>query len=146
MRSLLHCDYLVSLVNMLSLADAIGQAAFNDRVRVFGADQFILKWNAFEDLHAVTYFRDKGGEWADIQGLGKVPRACLGTTQRVRPSSPADPVIGDHVVFFNHLAYDLLNERVGNAWRLENAVLIRRRKREPERRSILGARLRQAYR
>ena len=33
-------------------------------------------------------------------------------------------MIGDHVVFFNHLAYDLLNQNIGNAWRLENAVLV----------------------
>jgi hypothetical protein len=35
-------------------------------------------------------------------------------------------IVGDHVVFFNHLAYDLINVGVGNAWRLENAVLIKR--------------------
>jgi hypothetical protein len=126
LRSLLHCDYLVSLVNMLSLADAIGPAAFNDRVRVFGVDQFVLRWNAFQDLHAITYFRDKEGEFAIVKDVGQLPKPGLRTTQRVRPSSPADLIIGDHVVFFNHLAYDLLNERIRNAWRLENAVLIRR--------------------
>jgi hypothetical protein len=48
----------------------------------------------------------------------------LGSLQRVTPSSEADLIIGDHVVFFNHLAYDPLNQNIGNAWRLENAVLI----------------------
>ena len=36
-------------------------------------------------------------------------------------------MIGDHVYFFNHQAYDLINETVGNAWRLENTILIDRR-------------------
>ena len=74
----------------------------------------------------MTYFRDKEGEFANVADVGHLPKVGLMTTQRVRPSSPADLIIGDHVVFFNHLAYDLLNLRIGNAWRLENAVLNRR--------------------
>jgi hypothetical protein len=31
------------------------------------------------------------------------------------------------VYFFNHQAYDLINERKGNAWRLENTILVDRR-------------------
>ncbi|MGH9808047.1 MAG: hypothetical protein ACRD9W_12455, partial [Terriglobia bacterium] len=43
--------------------------------------------------------------------------------QNVRPASKDDLLIGDHVVFFNHLAFDGLNVRQGSPWRLENAVL-----------------------
>ena len=35
-----------------------------------------------------------------------------------------DLIIGDHVIFWNHLAFDGLNERQYSPWRLENAVLI----------------------
>lgn len=126
MRTLIHCDYLISLVNMMSLADAIGPAEFKKRVLAFGADKFFLKWNAFTDLHITTFERSSTGEWARSAGGAMIPKRGLGSTQRVRPSSLADLVIGDHVVFFNHLAYDLINVGVGNAWRLENAVLVRR--------------------
>lgn len=124
-RTLLHCDYLISLVNLMSLADSIGPAEFNKRIAAFGADRFFLKWNAFSDLHLVTLERDPAsGLWA-TDPAGKVkPKWGLRSTQRVTPSSEADLVIGDHVVFFNHLAYDLINQRIGNAWRLENAVLV----------------------
>lgn len=123
-RSLFHCDYLISLVNFMSMADALGGTEFNKRVTAFGADKIVLKWNAFQDLHAVTFERTASGEWKkDVAGNVK-PITGLGSTQRVKPSSEADLVIGDHVVFFNHLAYDLINARIGNAWRLENAVLI----------------------
>lgn len=123
-RALIHCDYLISLVNFMSMADALGQTEFNKRVAAFGADKIVLKWNAFQDLHAVSFERTASGEWKkDTAGHVK-PIAGLGSTQRVAPSSEADLVIGDHVVFFNHLAYDLINERIGNAWRLENAVLV----------------------
>lgn len=123
-RALIHCDYLISLVNFMSMADALGQAEFNKRVAAFGADKIVLKWNAFQDLNAVSFERTASGEWKkDMAGNVKAI-AGLGSTQRVAPSSEADLVIGDHVVFFNHLAYDLINERIGNAWRLENAVLV----------------------
>ena len=125
-RSLLHCDHLVSLVNMLSLADAIGPADFNGRVKSLGTGQFILRWDTFWDLHLFTHIRSVEGEWAQVPEVGKVQRPGLMTTQRVRPSSAADLIVGDHVVFFNHIAYDLINEGFGNAWRLENAVLVKR--------------------
>jgi hypothetical protein len=124
-RSLLHCDHLISLVNMLSLADAIGPADFNGRVKSFGADQFILRWDTFFDLHLMTQVRSDTGEWVQVPGFGQVPKVGLHSTQRVRPSSEADLIVGDHVVFFNHIAYDLING-VGNAWRLENTILVKR--------------------
>jgi hypothetical protein len=117
-RTLLHCDYLISVVNFLSLADAIGKDDFNKRIAAFGPERIRLRYDAFTDLHPVVY--------EAIVGKGAVARPGLRSLQRVKPSSVRDLVIGDHVVFFNHLAYDLLNERIGNAWRLENAVLVRR--------------------
>ncbi len=127
-RSLLHCDYLISLVNFMSLADSIGATEFNKRVAAFGADKIVLRYNAFTDLHITTFERTASGDFVRDKS-GKVkPRAGLGSTQRVRPSNEADLVLGDHVVFFNHLAYDLINEKIGNAWRLENAVLVSRAK------------------
>jgi hypothetical protein len=121
-RTLIHCDYLISLVNMLSLADSVGAAEFNRRVAGLGTDQFVLRYDSFTDLHAVSWIRDGSGE------IQKPFASKIGmiSTQQIRPSSPADLIIGDHVVFFNHLAYDLLNEGQGNAWRLENAVLVKR--------------------
>ena len=118
LRTLIHCDYLISLVNMMSLADAIGASEFNKRVAAFGAGKLTLKYNAFEDLHEFNWERTAGGAWVKTPGLR--------SAQRIAPSSEADLVIGDHVVFFNHLAYDLINQNVGNAWRLENAVLVSR--------------------
>jgi Domain of unknown function (DUF4157)/Protein-glutamine gamma-glutamyltransferase len=127
-RSLLHCDYLVSLVNFLSLADAVGKTEFNKRIAAFGADKIVLKWNAFADLHAFTFERTPAGSVkVDSAGKATVIRG-LASTQQVTPSSEADMVLGDHVVFFNHSAYDLLNAKIGNAWRLENAVLVSRNK------------------
>src|SRR5438132_205082 len=34
-RTLIHCDYLISLVNFMSLADSIGPTEFNKRVAAF---------------------------------------------------------------------------------------------------------------
>jgi hypothetical protein len=69
-----------------------------------------LKWNGFEDL--------------EPKFLRTSKRISL---QEVRPSSEKDLVIGDHVIFWNHRAYDLINQEVHEAWRLENAVLVDKR-------------------
>jgi hypothetical protein len=127
-RALIHCDYLISLVNFMSLADSVGPTEFNKRVAAFGADRLFLKWNVFTDLHLATFERTATGEWATTVAGAAIPKKGLGSTQRIKPSSEVDLVIGDHVVFFNHLAYDLINVKIGNAWRLENAVLVGRSK------------------
>lgn len=115
-RSLLHCDYLASLVHFRSFADTLGKSEFNKRIAAFGAENIVLRWNLFDDLEP----RVRG--W--FQGLAFWPKKGLDSLREVRPSSEADLVIGDHVVFFNHIAYDLINRTVGEAWRLENAFLI----------------------
>jgi hypothetical protein len=135
---LIHCDYLISLVNMLSLADAVGQAEFNKRVQAFGTDQFFLNWNAFTNLHIAVWQTIRTGQLVRLPSGAFIGKWGLASTQSVRPSSPADLVIGDHVVFENHLAYDLLNQGVGYAWRLENAVLIRRNPGDPKKDVFLG--------
>ena len=117
-RALLHCDYLISLVNFMSLADSIGADEFNKRIAAFGADKIVLKTNLLMDLNVSTFERDPKGEFT------KTAKKGLGSMQRVSPSSEADLVIGDHVIFYNHIAYDVINANVGNAWRLENAVLV----------------------
>jgi hypothetical protein len=101
-RTLIHCDYLVSVVHMRAFAETIGVAEFEKRVKA-GTIPMTLKWNGFDDILT-----------------GSPQQKSL---QEVRPSSERDLVIGDHVVFWNHRAYDLINENIGEAWRLENAVL-----------------------
>ncbi|MGH9586171.1 MAG: DUF4157 domain-containing protein [Acidobacteriaceae bacterium] len=125
-RTLIHCDYLISLVNFMSLADSLGKTEFNKRIAAFGANKVVLRYDAFFDLHLVTYLRTSSGARATDAAGHILPMPGLRSTQRVRPSSEKDLVIGDHIVFFNHLAYDLINKRIGNAWRLENAVFVSR--------------------
>lgn len=119
-RTLIHCDYLISVVNFMSLADALGAAEFNKRIAAFGAEKIVLKWNAFLDLHDISFLRDPAGTRTSA------PTAGLKSTQRVKPTSEKDIILGDHVVFFNHIAYDAINTGIGNAWRLENAVFVER--------------------
>jgi Domain of unknown function (DUF4157)/Protein-glutamine gamma-glutamyltransferase len=108
-RTLIHCDYLASVVHYRTFAETIGTAEFTKRVKN-GIVPLTLKWNGFDDIETKT-FRS-----AEQESL-----------QEVRPSSERDLVIGDHVVFWNHRAYDLINSKVREAWRLENAILVDRK-------------------
>lgn len=107
-RTLIHCDYLASVVHYRVFAETIGANVFTERVKN-GTIPLMLKWNGFDDIEEKTF------RFAERESL-----------REVRPSSERDLVIGDHVIFWNHRAYDLINEVVGEAWRLENAVLVDR--------------------
>ncbi|HEY2475800.1 MAG TPA: hypothetical protein VGI19_13505, partial [Candidatus Cybelea sp.] len=53
--------------------------------------------------------------------------ATLGTNaplQTATLSKKEDLIVGDHVIFFNHITYDPLIAKVGGVWRLENAIVI----------------------
>jgi Domain of unknown function (DUF4157)/Protein-glutamine gamma-glutamyltransferase len=105
-RTLIHCDYLASVVHYRVFAETLGAVEFDSRVKN-GALPMVLKWNGFADIET------------DILRSGS--RESL---QEVRPTSEQDLVIGDHVVFWNHRTYDLINAGTHEAWRLENAVVV----------------------
>jgi len=109
-RTLVHCDYLISLVHFRAFMATLGSSAFNARIAAYGPDRIRLRWNLFTELEP-----------------GTLARPGLGSIRAVVPSGPGDLVIGDHVYFMNHPAYDVINQTVGNAWRLENAVLVSKR-------------------
>lgn len=112
-RTLVHCDYLVSLVHFRAFMASLGKPAFNTRIAAYGPSKIQLRWDLFSELEPSL-------------NTGSGLRSGLGSIRQVVPSSPADLVIGDHVYFWNHPAYDVINDTVGNAWRLENAILISR--------------------
>ena len=87
-------------------AETIGINEFNDRVKK-GTIPVTLKWNGFQDIEVGGVLRSSKQE----------------SLREVRPSTEKDLVIGDHVVFWNHRAYDLINKKIHEAWRLENAIL-----------------------
>ena len=117
-RTLVHCDYLVSLVHFRAFMATMGKEAFNKKIADYGPEKIVLRFDLFSELLPTVFEADDKGNTTSRKGLGSM-------NYRV-PSSAADLVIGDHVMFSNHPAYDLINANVGNAWRLENAVLIAR--------------------
>jgi hypothetical protein len=105
-KTLIHCDYLVNVVEFRAYAESLGTRKFNNLVRG-GRIQMTLSYTGF-------------GDWS--KDPLKSPKAI--GYQNVRPTAKDDLVIGDHVIFWNHLAFDGLNVRKYSPWRLENAVLI----------------------
>jgi len=106
-RTLIHCDYLVNVVEFRAFAESLGPDKFNDKVKN-GAISMWLTYTGFPK------------PW--VEDWRTSPKA-LGF-QNVTPASKEDLVIGDHVTFWNHLAYDGLNVTKHQPWRLENAILV----------------------
>jgi hypothetical protein len=114
-RTLIHCDYLVSVIEFRAYAENVGRDRFNALV-ASGALPMQLKYNGFQDLVSRPLPPASGG-----------PAAAAGRQPPLKevPVSREDELLaGDHVVFFNHETYDLLNAGPREVWRLENAIVI----------------------
>ncbi len=108
-RTLIHCDYLLSVLEFRAYAENVGISRFNQLVQT-GALPLRLKWNGFTDLLRTP----------------AISSATTAPLKEVEVSSKNDLIVGDHVVFYNHESYDALIEGVGGIWRLENAIVIDR--------------------
>ncbi|HVO42181.1 MAG TPA: hypothetical protein VMT34_06150, partial [Aggregatilineales bacterium] len=115
-RSLIHCDYLTSVIHLRTFAESIGTDEFDRRVQN-GTVYFRLTYFGAEYITAADVPSPRG-RWASPVSGKSV------SLQIVRPASKEDLVIGDHVIFWNHLAYDALTVKRPGPWRLENAVIV----------------------
>jgi hypothetical protein len=112
-RTLIHCDYLINVIHFRAYAESLGAPAFDDLVRGGKLDP-VLTFTGFEKPPA------DNSKWPAM--AAKSPMAW--SLQWVRPASEDDLVIGDHVIFWNHLAYDSITMASPGPWRLENALLV----------------------
>jgi hypothetical protein len=110
-RTLIHCDYLVSLIEYRAWAETIGTDTFNKNVE-YGNIKPVLKYDGFADL---------AGDMKISDGTNVT---TLRPLEKVSLSSESDLVVGDHVVFYNHATYDALTEKDPDVWKLENAIIV----------------------
>jgi Putative peptidoglycan binding domain len=105
-RTLIHCDSLITLAKMLAYADTIGQESFDAKIK----SGTLQMWLTYDGMSAVEN--------------GKSTTPVTEAYFSFEPANEEDLVIGDHVVFWNHLAYDAISLRNPGPWRLENALLV----------------------
>jgi len=105
-KTLIHCDTLITMTKALAYADTIGPELFNQKV----AGGQLSVWLTYDGLS----MRDND--------TAETPE--LLAFRYVAPASEQDLVIGDHVVFWNHLAYDAISVKRPGPWRLENALIV----------------------
>jgi hypothetical protein len=114
LRTLIHCDYLVSVIEMRAWAETIGVDKFNENVKL-GKIPLVLKYDGFSDLTATLT-------------LSNMPKSSTTGPETplkmVSVSGESDLIIGDHVVFYNDPSYDALTEGDPDVWRLENAIVV----------------------
>ena len=113
-RTLIHCDYLVSLIEFRAYAENLGPQAFNALV-ASGEVSMRLKYDGFTELGSTP----RPGSAA--AAAGRVP-----PLRQVTLTDKNELLLGDHVVFFNHETYDVLTSVKRDVWRLENAIVIDR--------------------
>jgi Putative peptidoglycan binding domain len=105
-RTLIHCDTLITMTKAMAYAETIGIAVFNQKI----ASGQLSMWLTYDGM--------------SIRDNDKASTPVSAEFRYVVPSSEGDMVIGDHVVFWNHLAYDAISVRNPGPWRLENALIV----------------------
>lgn len=116
-KTLIHCDYLTTVIHLRAFAESIGPDVFNQRVRS-GEIAMNLSYWGFGDVMMPTP--------PGSREVGRARKPGAVSLQAVQPASEDDLLIGDHVIFWNHLAYDALTFSPFwfGPWRLENALLV----------------------
>jgi hypothetical protein len=115
-RTLIHCDYLVSVIEFRAYAENLGPARFNALVST-GAIAMRLKYDGFMDLMRSPL---------PTPGGPPVPPERVPPLKQVTLTSKNELILGDHVTFFNDESYDVLTSVKHDVWRLENAIVIDR--------------------
>jgi hypothetical protein len=110
-RTLIHCDYLVSIIEYRAWAETIGVDLFNKNVK-YGNIPLVLKYDGFAELAKEIKVSDDKA----ITAMHPLEKVTLG--------SESELVVGDHVVFYNHPTYDALTEGDPDVWKLENAIVV----------------------
>jgi hypothetical protein len=114
LRTLIHCDYLVSVIEVRAWAETIGVDKFNENVKL-GNIPLVLKYDGFTDLTKTL----------TLSNMPTSPTTGPETPLKmISVSSERDLIIGDHVVFYNDPTYSALTEGDRDVWRLENAIVV----------------------
>ncbi len=115
LRTLMHCDYMVTAQHYFVMAKIMGKGQFNKAV-ASGDIRLKIEWNSYKNIIAGL---SNSGKNKSLQALNL--------------NSENEMIIGDHVIFFNHDAFDDLNKiyykmrgKFSN-WRLENAIITDKR-------------------
>lgn len=105
-KTLIHCDTLITMTKALAYADTLGPPLFNQKI----AGGQLSMWLTYDGMS----MRDNDkSDTPELLGF-----------RYVVPGSEQDLVIGDHVIFWNHLAYDAISVKRPGPWRLENALIV----------------------
>jgi hypothetical protein len=115
-RTLIRCDYLVSVIEFRAYAQNLGPARFNALVNT-GAIPMRLKYDGFTDLMRSPLPAPSGPT---------VPPGRVPPLKQVTLTSKSELILCDHVTFFNDESYDVLTSVKHDVWRLENAIVIDR--------------------
>jgi hypothetical protein len=116
-RTLIHCDYLTTLIHFRSAMHAMGRDRFNSLVRS-NTIPLELRYDGISDV-VIDSIRIPRAPRTGLQGVNY-------RLQMIENVPRHDLLIGDHVIFYNHPFYDFLMDfaNTSSVWRLENAILI----------------------
>ena len=113
----MHCDYVIAAIHFMSMAEDMEIAKFNDEVKNGRIKVWLKAPKSFDPTVP-----------ASMAGVGSYSTTTVYDPKKksvgwVKISGEKEIIVGDHLMFYNHSAYNAMNKNQGESWRLENAFV-----------------------
>ncbi|MCP4256660.1 MAG: DUF4157 domain-containing protein [Planctomycetes bacterium] len=113
----MHCDYVIAAIHFMAMAEDMGIAKFDAAVKKGDIIVWLKAPKSFDPT--VPNSMAVWGSYASTT----VYDANKKSIGKVKISGESEIIVGDHLMFYNHSAYNAMNAKQGESWRLENALV-----------------------
>jgi hypothetical protein len=113
----MHCDYVIAAIHFMAMAEDMGIPTFDAEVKKGNIKVWLQAPKSFDPT-----VPDSMAVWGDYASKTSYDpkKKSIG---KVLISGESEIVVGDHLMFYNHSAYNAMNSTQGESWRLENAFV-----------------------
>lgn len=113
----MHCDYVIAAIHFMAMAEDMGTAQFDTSVKNGDIKVWLKAPKSFdptvpESMATFASYATASAHDPNKKSIGKV-----------QISGESEIIVGDHLMFYNHSAYNAMNAMQGESWRLENAFV-----------------------
>lgn len=113
----MHCDYVISAIHFMTMAEDMGIPTFNTAVKRGDIKVWLQAPRSFDPT--IPESMATVGDYANTTRYNPGKKSLA----EVKISGEREIIVGDHLMFFNHSAYNSMNKTQGESWRLENAFV-----------------------
>ena len=113
----MHCDYVIAAIHFMAMAEDMGIPVFNAAVSAGTIRVWLQAPKSFDP--AVPDSMAALGSYTVVKPIDPSKKSIGDVTI----NDESEIIVGDHLMFYNHSAYNAMNKTQKESWRLENAFV-----------------------